>query len=245
MSWSRRIRTTHRWISVVIGLQLLMWTSSGLVFTLDAIDVVRGEAFLRAPEAPAAPALGELVSAEVAAAASGLDVVGEARLTWLRDGWVWALTPPAAPAGAELVRPVLVDARDGERLPDLSPDAASAVARARFTPAGAIVAVERVPAATGEYRDKPMPAWRVTFDDERGTNVYVDARTGEITSVRNDTWRRFDFFWMLHIMDYTDRTDFHHPLLTSAAVLGVCSALTGLCLAAVVLRPRRSRARGA
>lgn len=34
-------------------------------------------------------------------------------------------------------------------------------------------------------------------------------------------------------------TDFHTPLLTTAALLGVATSLSGLLLAVVVLRPRR------
>lgn len=145
---------------------------------------------------------------------------------------------------ADDASPILVDAVGGQRVPPLDEGEAARLADVRFNEAGAPVASQRVEDAVGEYRGKPMPAWRVTFDDSRHTNVYVDAMTGEVTSVRNDTWRRFDFFWMLHIMDYEAREDFHHPLLTIAAVLGMLTALTGLCLAVVVLRPRKRSRRG-
>lgn len=34
----------------------------------------------------------------------------------------------------------------------------------------------------------------------------------------NDTWRLWDFFWMLHNMDYSDRTTFHYPLIITAGI---------------------------
>ena len=58
-------------------------------------------------------------------------------------------------------------------------------------------------------------------------------------AVRNDRWRRFDLFWMLHIMDYTERQRFHTPWLTGFAALGVATSFTGLCLAALVMFGRR------
>ena len=48
----------------------------------------------------------------------------------------------------------------------------------------------------------------------------VDAGSGEVTAVRHDRWRLFDWFWMLHIMDYDERSDFSTPLLTGGRVYG-------------------------
>ena len=43
-------------------------------------------------------------------------------------------------------------------------------------------------------------------------------------------WRIFDFFFMLHIMDYDERTDVHNPLLKVAQFTGVVFAITGIWL---------------
>lgn len=32
------VRKTHRWLSVIVGLQFLMWTASGLYFSWTDID---------------------------------------------------------------------------------------------------------------------------------------------------------------------------------------------------------------
>jgi hypothetical protein len=55
MHWTPVLRRWHKWIAVVVGLQLLAWTTSGLVFTLDPIAVVRGETLLAGPASPTAP----------------------------------------------------------------------------------------------------------------------------------------------------------------------------------------------
>lgn len=198
MSKIQGVRKWHRWIATVIGLQLLLWTLSGLIFTLDEMEVVRGEAFLSeqaprefAPGTPATP------------------------LVPLAEAW--------RAAGLESAR---------------------SVATARFEDDRA-VATERVTEASGEYRGKPVPAWRVRLDDDRDSHVYVHPITGAITSVRNDTWRRFDFFWMLHVMDYEEREDFHHPLITIVAIGGVLTSLTGLVLTVMLWWARRRGARSA
>ena len=53
-----------------------------------------------------------------------------------------------------------------------------------------------------EVNHLPVPLYRVDFDDWIHTSFYLDPVSGEVRSVRSDIWRVFDFFWMLHIMDY-------------------------------------------
>jgi uncharacterized iron-regulated membrane protein len=80
-----------------------------------------------------------------------------------------------------------------------------------------------------EYREKPLPAWAATFKRE-GVNVYVSAETGQVTSVRTDSWRVFDFLWMLHTMDYNSRDDFNNYLLRAFSLLGIVTILSGFTL---------------
>ena len=236
-AWPRRLRTWHRRVAVVVGLQLLAWTVSGLMFTWDPIEQVRGETALVERRVPDMPEPARLVSLDAAWRAAGAPTSSSAALEWQRERWCWVLH-------ADSRSPRLVDARSGERLAELTAAEARRMADARLAAPAAVGQIEHIAAAAGEYRGKTVPAWRVAYDDPEHTAVYVDAWTGEVTAVRTDTWRRFDWFWMLHIMDYDARTDFHHPLLTGAALLGVATSLSGLLLAAFVLRPRRLRGAG-
>jgi len=65
----RTYRKIHRWLGLVVGVQLLLWTAGGLFFSLNPIAKVRGETeepeslpleFGTPPASPAA-ALTELV----------------------------------------------------------------------------------------------------------------------------------------------------------------------------------------
>ena len=86
-----------------------------------------------------------------------------------------------------------------------------------------------------EYRDHPLPAFRVALGDRTGTVVYVDALTGKVTARRNDVWRVYDFLWSLHILDYSAREDFHHPLMYLAASLALLTVASGAVLWALRL----------
>ena len=71
---------------------------------------------------------------------------------------------------------------------------------------------------------------RAEFDDERDTRLFVSPHTGRLVARRNDVWRLYDFFWMLHIMDYRERTDFNHPLLITASVIALIVSMSGFLL---------------
>ena len=204
------------------------WPS--FIFRSFPIDVVRGEAFLAGPTTSTVPA-------DRLAHAPPLPPPGTCalHLRRLRGDWRWQADD------ADGVTLAVFDAATGARLPDLDAAGAASLADAAFTEPGAVVDATLVEEPGREYRARPVPAWRVTFDDARRSNVYVDARTGLVTAVRNDAWRRFDWLWMLHIMDYEDRTDFSHPLLQIAAGLGVATSASGLALAALLVVGRRRR----
>ncbi|MFT7464051.1 MAG: hypothetical protein ACI9EF_002400, partial [Pseudohongiellaceae bacterium] len=172
-----------------------------------------------------------------ALAASSADdhELSEVALAFRRGRWVWELR-------TEEGRPELVDASTGDLLPAVDQDEALRLAEARFLPEHTSATVSAVEGPTFEFRGE-LPAWRVSFDDSEHRAVYIDGLTGELLTVRSDAWRRFDFFWMLHIMDYDERQDFNTPWLQIFAALGVLTAATGLGLGVLMLR-LRIKARG-
>ena len=66
-------------------------------------------------------------------------------------------------------------------------------------------------------REHAAPMWRVDLGDAEHSSIYVSATTGRHLVTRGDTWRTWDFFWMLHNMDYASRTSFNHPLIILVA----------------------------
>jgi PepSY-associated TM region len=135
-----------------------------------------------------------------------------------------------------------VDAETGAVLSPLDRDTAVAIARADRAGSPEIreaVLIERDPPS--EYREGALPAWRVDIDDDENTHIYVSTSTGRITARRNDAWRRFDFFWMLHTMDYRGRDDFNHPLLIVAAAAAVVTLASGFWLWGIRVYRRRRR----
>ena len=81
-----------------------------------------------------------------------------------------------------------------------------------------------------EYREKPLPAYAITFAAPNNTTVYVATELGTVQSYRNNAWRILDFLWMLHIMDFENRDNINNWLLRAFSVLGLITLLSGFLL---------------
>ena len=134
----------------------------------------------------------------------------------------------------------LLDARTAKPLPAVDGAAAALIARQAYRgDPGSAPVVERIERPSTEYRGA-LPAWRASFPDADGTRIYVAADTGRLTSVRTGTWRLYDFFWGLHIMDWTEHERFNTPWLNAFAAGGLVFAVAGAIL--LFMRwPRRRR----
>ena len=81
--------------------------------------------------------------------------------------------------------------------------------------------------------------WQVQFDDTFNTTLYLSENNGKVVTVRSTLWRIFDFFWMLHIMDYDERENFNNPLLISFSATSVLFCLSGILLLIQNIRLKR------
>lgn len=235
---NRFLYAAHRWISAIAITQLVVWLGSGLFFASFSIDRVHGEHLEIDRSLVPDDGAGVIAPSTALAIASGTGVRFDAlELRRAVTGPVWIARGPHHAA-------LRIDARSGAIAPVTRPEA-EAIARADQRDAPAVVdasLVEREPPT--EFRDHPLPAWRVRLDDARGTVIWVDARTADVTARRNDLWRWYDFLWSLHIMDYRGRESFHHPLLIVAAIIAALAVSSGgtIWLTRIVRRVRKSRA---
>jgi Na+-transporting NADH:ubiquinone oxidoreductase subunit F len=213
--WMRKI---HKWIGLLIGIQLVLWMSSGVVMSLLDADKVRGSEFRVPKKASAPPWPQDTLPAEAVLAAAPL-TVHAISTGWLLDRPIYKLASEKSIS--------MVDARQGQPV-DLTADVAQRLAIASYNGPGRAQPAELVERSL-ETRAHEGRFWRVAFSDADDTTVYL-SQQGDVLEHRNNTWRLFDVFWMLHIMDYSGRKDFNNPLVIGAAVGGLWLALSGVWL---------------
>ena len=212
------LRRIHKWIGLILGLQFLIWTVSGAMMAVLDMDTVAGGKAI----AGASPTLPVESTAwpQVQRALGGEPVTAVA----IRPLLDRPILEVATRKGVKLF-----DAADGRQV---RVDAALArnVAQRGYGGSGAVRRVQPLAKLELAVRAHALPIWRVDFADEANSSFYVSGTTGKLLERRNDTWRTWDFFWMLHNMDYVNRTSFNHPLIVVLAFGIVWLAITGFWL---------------
>lgn len=225
LRWTVRI---HKWIALLVGVQVLLWIAGGLVMSAIPIEIVRGEHKIAAAP-PTAVDPHDLIPLETAARSAGAAQISGAALDQVLGKPVWRIETDAGT--------YTVDARSGEALSPVTEALAREIAIADYSGTGQIARIEMLAAPPAEYGG-PGPVWQVVFSDAGETTLYIDPASAAVRARRSSTWRFYDFFWRLHVMDYDDGADFNHPLLVTAAGAGLFVALSGLVL--LVFRLRRT-----
>lgn len=234
MNLARIASFVHKWLALLIGLQVVFWVVSGLFFTIFPIERVRSENLVR----PKDPLVIDTAKLALPASLRGPGDELPTRLTIERreSGQVIVAEFGAAP-------PALYDAATLQRLSPLSAEDARAVAGSHITLTSEPTITSLVTEGTAEYRGA-LPAWRVQFA-EGGLAVYVAQNTGAVTARRSDLWRAYDTLWALHIMDWRNHEDFNHPLIIIVTAITLLSVIAGIVLVPYRIRFRASRQRQA
>ena len=215
----RVLRIIHKWLGLIVGLQLLLWTVSGLVFAMLDHEDAAGENSVRAlPVAVLEPDVRLVEPAAWLGDYAGSELV-DISLMHRLDRWIYRVR------FADRVE--LRQAGDGTRFV-IEEAIIRRLATATYAGTGTLRTVSFRATPVLEARGAG-PVWQAAFDDADQTSLYFSAEDGRLVAARNDVWRFFDFFWMLHTMDYRGRDDFNNPLVilfsTGALWLGISGAL--------------------
>ena len=205
------VRKTHRYLSILISIQLLLWTISGIYFAFNQIELVRGEQY-RLPQ---------VFSIDLSKIDLVLDSVKSIQVA-RRFGEEILIVRKEA--GTEYLN------LEGDALQKLSREQATSIVSTvtSLTPLSAEEINEPEPGS--EYRGRNLPLYKVATKDQENKqiNVYVDAISGQVVAIRSEQWRLWDLMWGLHIMDWETRDEINNWLLKLFSVLALISSLTGV-----------------
>ena len=214
------IRKIHKWMGLLVAIQILLWIVGGVVMSSIPIGQVRGDhsrAFVESyplnfkevypleKVLPSVPNPIESITLEN----------GDRGLVYNIKIQEW--------------RNLYYDALTGKDLDKIDRANAEKSAAINYRGKSLIKSTNLVEDRGGEYKGI-VPAWRVEFDDWESTAFYIEQDSGKISASRNTMWRIYDFVWMLHIMDYDEREDFNHPLLIAFASTSLLFVFTGIFL---------------
>jgi hypothetical protein len=212
---SQFIRKAHRYLGIFLGIQFIGWTVSGLYFSWTDIDEIHGDHFRKIPPTqirfsdlvpPTIPGSYKIYKMELR------EIAGQA-FYWINDS-------------------LLLNARTGSIRKGITRDEALVVAGNYIRSDMKVRDVQRITAVDShhEYRDKPLPAYVISYEGPELLKAYVSERDGKFQTVRYQSWRWFDFLWMTHTMDYQGRDDFNTLLLRIFSLMGLITVLSGFML---------------
>ena len=189
-------RNLHRYLSIFVSIQLLLWTVSGIYFAYNKIELVRGEQY-RLPKD---------VEYRI------FDRLGSSIIETIENGEKsYGTYPDRKPIKPLTIKEAIKITRQ----------------KTSLNPIEAIL-IESV-AAGSEYRGT-LPAYKVKTETKDKINVYVGYMTGDISSIRSDSWRIWDLMWSLHIMDYKERDNINNILLKVLSILALVTSISGITL---------------
>ncbi len=210
-----KLRKTHRYLGIFLGLQFIMWTVSGLYFSWTDIDEIHGDDFRKH----------HVEEVSFTNLADPSEIIPGFAVTSLElkeiDGNPYYLVN----------KDRLVDARTGESK-KLSEKDAISIANKHMVEGLEIERVELLEETDPhhEYRGGALPAYVVSYKTPNNLKAYVSIDDAMFRSVRHRDWRWFDFLWMTHTMDYEGRDDFNNMILRIFSVLGLITVLSGFVL---------------
>jgi len=205
------IRLFHKYLSLVISIQLLLWTVSGIYFAFNKIELVRGEQYLIEQK------VSKLNLKEVESSFSGKNVNFVRRL----DEWIIKVETDSGFSYTDL---------QGQNLDELNEEEVREVVRQSTNLIPLMAQRIDKPEIRAEFRGRNLPIFKVATSTTDNINVYVDAFTGEVTAIRSDSWRIWDFLWGAHIIDYSERENINNFLIKILSILALISSLSGIVL---------------
>jgi hypothetical protein len=223
MKLFRLMSQIHLWLGAAFGVQVMLWLISGLIMVIIPIEVIRGEHLRHDPAESVLDWTNEAVPLATIIAAQDSEVTS-ARTGWLAGSPVWRLETTDGL--------LMIDARTGDDLSPVGEALAREIATTRQNGLGEITAIDWL---TDPPREAGLsiPAWRIEFaagETTPPTTFYINSQTGELRAVRTSAWRVYDFFWGVHIMDWSSRENFNSWWIKVTSIIAILFGIAGVYL---------------
>jgi len=245
------LKQIHKWVSVVVFVQLFIWMGSGfLLGKIDANKAAGRDTLVR--PSPVSFATLNVINKNVNKSATKstlkppfisvnelikrYPLSSQIKLSHLFNQPIYKLKIVAGQHSYQASNYKIIDAITGELIELSSP-----VLNAKYEALISAIAMashnENMHEMSGPtllhppIQDLPRErnaVWQVNIDDESQTSVYIRAQTGDVIAHVNDETRWRNLLLMLHFMDYTQQGSFNNWFIQIFALLTLLLSSTGL-----------------
>ncbi len=211
-----KIRKIHRYLGLLLGVQFLFWTISGLYFSWTDLDDIHGDQFLNLSYLP--KNFNNLISPSELSIAQGVHSIEIRDINGNPYYWI--------------NNKQLYNAVDGTQKSGVTKEEALTIAKNYLIDHLIVANIEQINSVDKhhEYREKLLPAYVISYDNDEALKAYVSIKDGKFQTVRHRSWRWFDFLWMTHTMDYQGRDNINTFVLRGFSALGLVTVLSGFLL---------------
>ena len=216
MKLNKLNRKIHRYLGIIIGVQFLFWTISGLYFSWTNLDDIHGDTFnIEKKDVYFENLLGLPFSEYSNLKVKSIELrdIAEKPYFWINDS-------------------ILIDATNGKIKEGISKTEALIIAKNYIVPELKVSQIDLIQTVheKHEYRNKKTPVYRISYHGDDHVTAYVSKEDGKFQSVRHDRWRIFDFLWMTHTMDYEGKDNINNLTLRIFSIFGLLTTLSGFLL---------------
>ena len=215
--------SVHKWLSLIVGLQLLVWLGTGLYFNLMDHSKASGNEFRVHSHHEGNVAEFNLIPVSEINSGSPL----EARLIWILHHPYYHFIFDKGQHSYQKRHSKLFDAVTGKQF-NLSQEQVLTLAQNSYSGSGRLKTPVHTQPPFSDHVRQQNPMWQVVVEDENNTTIYLDSITGQILRHANDDFRLKDLMMKLHFMDYGNTGGFNHWLVISFAVATLLLSITGI-----------------
>ncbi|MCU7555581.1 2Fe-2S iron-sulfur cluster-binding protein [Alteromonas sp. ASW11-19] len=223
MSLFKVSKTAHKWLSLVVGIQLLVWLGTGVYFNLMDHHKAMGHEF-RAHSHQETKA-GNLNIVPVSSIASAPPI--SVQMLWILNHPYYHFVYEKGQHSYQKRNSALFDAVSGERA-QLTAAQALVLAQQSYSGPGQLQKAQLVAPPFDDYVTQQNPMWQIDVTDDNSTRIYLDGVTGRVIRHTNDDVRLKNLMMKLHFMDYGNEGGFNHGLIILFAVFTLFLSVTGV-----------------
>jgi hypothetical protein len=216
------VRGFHKWLGILIVLQALVWSLSGLMMTLLPEEEVKGDKYL-------ADGYGDALVSEVwqgynetiTALLAQNDSYSEFSVSFL---------------GNELTLGII--SIDGsKKIYSLNTGAPLVLDESKIRKIASgylmgkpeVLFAVKAESGLNNYQG-PYPVWKVIVDNPVRSHLYIDTVTGKLLAHQTSYWRWHRYSYNLHLFDFMGAAQVNNLLLSAFAILMLLTAISGLTL---------------